>query len=111
MNATKNRTLWAKLNRTWEKKHLPDGGLLLRDLRPAFSDVSSEELDKTLIAWMYEGRMEIFPFDDYARITPEDREAAIILAGREAYIVLLNPFYEEEPEEVQVEKITVRKVA
>lgn len=82
-------SLWSRFHSVWEEKHLPDGGLLLRDLRPALPDVSRDRLNGALLEWMSQSKIEIYPFDDNSRITQEDRDAAIVLAGREAYTVLL----------------------
>ncbi len=80
-------TLWDRLSRSWSQLQEADDGIRMEKLRPAFSDVTRERLDSALLALQKEGKIVIYPYDDGERITPEVREAALWVGGRDLHIV------------------------
>lgn len=80
-------TFWNRLLRSWRRLRETDDGIRLEKLRPAFGDVPRARLDSVLLELQKQGKIVIYPYDDGERVTPEVREAALRVNGRELHII------------------------
>ncbi len=79
--------LWNRVSRSWSRLQEADDGIRLEKLRSAFADVARERLDSALLAWQKQSKIVIYPYDDGERVTPEVRDAALRVSGRELHII------------------------
>lgn len=63
--------------------------ILLRDLRPALSEIPRRELDETLISMNRARRLVLYPEDNTAALTPEDHAAALLINDSPRHLVYL----------------------
>jgi hypothetical protein len=62
----------------------------LKDVRAALSDWPREVLDQSLLTLQRQGQLVLFKFDDPARIGPEDKAAALYVAGAVRHYIYLH---------------------
>lgn len=79
--------LWHRLLRSWNRLQEADDGIRLEKLRAAFGDVQRAELDSALLELQTRGKIVIYHYDDGERVTPEVKEAALRVNGRELHII------------------------
>lgn len=79
--------LWHRLLRSWNRLQEADDGIRLEKLRAAFGDVQRACLDSALLELQKRGKIVIYHYDDGERVTPEVKEAALRVNGRDLHIV------------------------